>query len=168
MNAESELAFVALGSNLGDSERILRSAMNRIQSLTEAPIASSSLWATPPIDCPPGSPDFINAVVGFKPRTDESPESLLRKLLEIEAEFGLRPRRIPNEPRPLDLDLIAFGIEARNSPELKLPHPRAHERSFVLAPLAELAPGMTLPGQSLPISQLLAERPDASAIRRLD
>jgi 2-amino-4-hydroxy-6-hydroxymethyldihydropteridine diphosphokinase len=72
-----------------------------------------------------------------------------------------------NEPRPLDLDLIAFGTETRNSTELILPHPRAHLRRFVLQPLGEIAPDLILPGQSQTISQLLAELPETETVTRL-
>jgi len=152
-------AFIALGSNLGDSAGVLRAVLVRLQSLSDAPIRKSSLWRTSPVDCPPGSPDFMNAVAGLVPRTEETPESLLEKLLALEQEFGRRPKKILNEPRPLDLDLIAFGNATRNTPRLILPHPRAGVRRFVLEPLNEIAPDLILPGQTKTVSQLLAELP---------
>ena len=152
----SALAVVALGSNLGDSRQTIRDAMARLQKLSDQPILKSSLWQTSPVNCPPGSPNFVNAVVGLVPRAGETPESLLKKLRVLEKEFGLRPRKVLNEPRPLDLDLIAFGAEKRNSPELTLPHPRAHERRFVLQPLSEIAPELILSGQGKTVSELLA------------
>jgi len=100
---------------------------------------------------------FINAVVGLVPRKNETPESMLEKLRSLEKEFGRQPRKILNEPRPLDLDLIAFGPETRNTPKLVLPHPRVHLRRFVLQPLSEIAPDLILPGQSKTVAQLLAE-----------
>jgi 2-amino-4-hydroxy-6-hydroxymethyldihydropteridine diphosphokinase len=103
-----KLAFIALGSNLGDSRKILGDAFGRLQQFSRAPILKSSLWQTTPVDCPPDSPTFLNAVAGFIPRKEESPESLLKKLQALEKEFGRRPKKILNEPRPLDLDLIAF------------------------------------------------------------
>src|ERR1041384_4243138 len=121
-------AFIALGSNLGDSVRNVRHAMQRLEEFSTTPLKKSSLWKTIPIDCPPGSPTFVNAVVGLTPRADETPESLLAKLQALEKEFGRQPKKVLNEPRPLDLDLIAFGTETRNTPSLTLPHPRAHER----------------------------------------
>jgi 2-amino-4-hydroxy-6-hydroxymethyldihydropteridine diphosphokinase len=151
------LAFVALGSNLGDSRAILLRAMERLQTLSEHPILKSSLWETAPVDCPPGSPPFLNAVVGFTPRLQETPETLLALLQRWEREFGRRPKQVLNEPRPLDLDLISFGGEARTSSQLTLPHPRACLRRFVLAPLAEIAPDCVLPGQTKPVAMLLAE-----------
>src|SRR5262249_16785337 len=100
--------------------------------LSTVPLLKSSLWQTTPVDCPPGSPPFVNAVVSFCPLPVETPESLLRKLQALEREFGRKPKQVLNEPRPLDLDLIAFGYEARATDELILPHPRAHQRRFVL------------------------------------
>ena len=152
----SKLAFVALGSNLGDSRRIILDAMARLQKFSAAPILKSSLWQTSPVNCPPGSPMFLNAVVALVPQKNETPESLLKKLRELEQEFGRAPKTVLNEARPLDLDLIAFGSEMRHSPELILPHPRAHERKFVLQPLSEIAPELILPGQGRTVLQLLA------------
>ena len=152
----SALAFVALGSNLGDSRRILLDALVRLQKLSDQPILKSSLWQTTPVDCPPGSPKFLNAVAGLVPQKEESPESLLEKLRELENEFGRRPKKVLNEPRPLDLDLIVFGNETSDSPELTLPHPRAHLRRFVLQPLSEIAPELILPGQAKTVAELLA------------
>jgi len=97
----------------------------------------------------------------------ENPESLLEKLRELEREFGRRPKKVLNEPRPLDLDLIAFGSETRNSPELVLPHPRAHFRRFVLQPLNEIAPELILPGQGKTVAQLLAGLPNDESVTRL-
>jgi 2-amino-4-hydroxy-6-hydroxymethyldihydropteridine diphosphokinase len=150
-----EMAFVAIGSNLGDSGEIVRRAFDRLQILSDAPLLRSSLWQTTPVDCPPGSPPFVNAVTGFRPRASETPQSLLRQIQIMEAEFGPRPRKIPNEPRRLDLDLIAFGARAVRRPELSLPHPRAHLRRFVLQPLAEIAPDFVLPGQAGSAAELL-------------
>jgi 2-amino-4-hydroxy-6-hydroxymethyldihydropteridine diphosphokinase len=152
----SALAIIALGSNLGDPPRIIREAMARLQNFSRQPILKSSLWQTSPVDCPPGSPMFVNAVVGLEPREGETPESLLQKFRELEKEFGRPVERNQNEPRPLDLDLIAFGPETRHTPELILPHPRAHLRRFVLQPLSEVAPDLMLPGQGKTVAQLLA------------
>lgn len=163
----ADLAFVALGSNLGDSPQIIVEAMTRLQEISAAPILKSSLWQTTPVDCPPDSPKFINAMVGLVPRGGETPESLLARLQSLEKEFGRRPKKILNEPRPLDLDLIAFGIETRNPPELILPHPRAYQRRFVLQPLAEIAPQLTLPGQSKTVVDLLNALPPTEDVVRV-
>lgn len=150
-----DYAVVALGSNLGDSTRLIHEALGRLQEFSPAPLKASALRETVPVDCPPGSPLFINAVAMFQPLPGETPESLLAKLQELEREFGRRPKKILNEPRPLDLDLIAFGREVRHTPSLTLPHPRAHLRRFVLEPLAELAPALVLPGQHQTVQALL-------------
>ncbi len=162
MNSEfgtrnSELAFVALGSNLGSSREILINAMARLQEFSTTPLLQSSLIETAPVDCPPGSPMFLNAIAGLIPHTDETPESLLAKLQALEKEFGRQPKKVLNEARPLDLDLIAFGNETRATPALTLPHPRAHLRQFVLQPLAEIAPDLILPGQTKTVAELNKE-----------
>jgi len=151
--------YVALGSNLGDSRKILQDAINQLQAFSRVPLVKSSFMKSAPVDCPPGSPDFLNAVVRLVPGPDEAPESFLAKLQDLERKFGRRPKTILNEPRPLDLDLIAFGGETRATPELVLPHPRAHLRRFVLQPLAEIAPQLILPGQTKTVLELLVKLP---------
>jgi 2-amino-4-hydroxy-6-hydroxymethyldihydropteridine diphosphokinase len=155
MNAD-DLTIIALGSNVGDSQSILLRAMERLEGLSSRPLLKSSLWQTTPVNCPPGSPMFLNAVVAMVPRATETPESLLEELLQMEKDFGRKSKNIPNEPRRLDLDLITFGNATRATKELTLPHPRAHERRFVLQPLSELAPDLVLPGQRKTVAELLA------------
>jgi 2-amino-4-hydroxy-6-hydroxymethyldihydropteridine diphosphokinase len=155
MASPGQLAYVALGSNLGLPRETVLRAMDRLQEFSNRPILRSSLYETDPVDCPPGSPKFVNAVVEFVARAGETPESLLKKLQELEGEFGRQPKSVHNEARPLDLDLIAFGDEVCNTPELVLPHPRAHARRFVLEPLAEIAPDLVLPGQKKTVRSLL-------------
>jgi len=159
--------IIALGSNLGNSHKTLREAMQRLDRLAALPSQRSSLWESSPVDCPPGSPPFVNAAVAFEPAADETPESLLVRLQALEKEFGRHAKKVPNEPRPLDLDLIAFGTEVRCTPELTLPHPRARLRRFVLEPLNEIAPDLVLPGQTKPIRQLLAELRTDEVVRRI-
>jgi 2-amino-4-hydroxy-6-hydroxymethyldihydropteridine diphosphokinase len=161
------LAFVALGSNLGDSRKIILAAMARLQDFSIEPVLKSSLWQTLPMDCPQDSPKFVNAVVGLISKKNETPASLLGKLRGMEKEFGRAPKTVLNEPRPLDLDLIAFGNEIRNSPELILPHPRAHLRRFVLQPLSEIAPELVLPGQGKKVSELLVGLSGDETVKRL-
>jgi len=117
----------------------------------------SSLWKTAPVECPLDSPSFINAAAGLEPRREETPESLLFKLQALEKEFGREAKKVANEPRRLDLDLITFGSLTRTSERLILPHPRAHQRRFVLEPLNEIAPDLVFPLQTKPVRQLLAE-----------
>ena len=161
------LAIVSFGSNLGDSFKIILDAMARLQSFSDELILKSSLWETMPVDCPPGSPKFLNAVVALVPQKNETPETLLKKLQDLEKFFGRAPKKILNEARPLDLDLIAFGDETRNSPELILPHSRAHLRRFVLQPLSEIAPDLILPGQKKTVSELLAGLPSDALMKHL-
>ncbi len=161
------LAFVALGSNLGNPRANVLQAMDRLQVFSDQPLVKSSLWQTSPVDCPPGSPPFVNAVVALQVPNEETPESLLLKLQALEKEFGRTPKTVLNEPRPLDLDLIAFGNERRSTASLVLPHPRAHLRRFVLQPLSEIAPGLVLPGQNRSVQEILRQLPEGEAIERL-
>jgi 2-amino-4-hydroxy-6-hydroxymethyldihydropteridine diphosphokinase len=160
-------AIIALGSNLGDSPRHIREALRRLQSLSDQPLRCSSLWRSSPVDCPPGSPPFVNAVALLVPRPDETPESMLSKLQSLEKEFGRPSKRLFNEPRVLDLDLIAFGHETRTSPACTIPHPRACQRRFVLQLLSEIAPGLVLPGQKATVAALLAGLRTTEALTRL-
>jgi len=159
--------FVALGSNLGDSRRIIQEAFKRLEAFSQGPVVCSSLWSSTPVDCPPGSGDFINAVAGFAPLESETPELLLKKLQELEKEFGRRPKQVMNEARPLDLDLVAWGTEMRNGPDLTLPHPRAHLRRFVLEPLAEIAPEFIFPGQGKTVRELLLSVCSTETVQRV-
>jgi 2-amino-4-hydroxy-6-hydroxymethyldihydropteridine diphosphokinase len=149
------IAIVALGSNVGDPCLNVLKAIQRLEDLSAVPLLRSSFWQTSPLDCPPGSPPFINAVVAIVPLAGETPETLLGKLKLLEQEFGRRPKQVLNEPRPLDLDLIVFGPQTRRTELLTLPHPRAHQRRFVLQPLSEIAPNLVFPGQNRTIRQLL-------------
>ena len=153
------MVYVALGSNLGESELILRMAAARISDWSLEKVIGSSLWETEPLNCPPGSPSFINAVMGLNPKQGMSPESLLVDLLELEMQIGRERSGLVNEPRKIDLDLISFGMETRNAESLILPHPRVFERQFVLSPLKEIAPDFILPGQNKSVTELLKDLP---------
>ena len=137
------LAYIALGANLGDAQASVQVAMQRVASLPDTRlIRSSSLYRTAPLKAT--GPDFINAVVAVATRLS-APE-LLQCLQAIEKQAGrLRPYR--NAPRTLDLDILLYGDARMNSPALQLPHPRMHERAFVLVPLAEIAPDRVSPDQ---------------------
>jgi 2-amino-4-hydroxy-6-hydroxymethyldihydropteridine diphosphokinase len=106
-------------------------------------------------------------MAGLVPRKGETPESLLKKLQALEKEFGRQPIKIPNAPRRLDLDLITFGSETRNSPEIVLPHPRARRRKFVLQPLGEIAPDLIFPGGRQSVAKLLAALPADETVVRI-
>ncbi len=153
------LAFISLGANLGNPTINLLRAFDRLQTFSAAPLLRSSLWKSVPVDCPPGSPMFVNAVAGLLPFPEETPASLLTKLQHVEQEFGRERKGATNEPRSLDLDLLTFGQKVVSERNLMLPHPRAHLRKFVLAPLAELAPELVLPGQSFTVRELLGSLP---------
>ena len=163
-----QIAIIALGSNLGDSRKVVSNAMACLQHFSNKPLLKSSLWQTSPVNCPPGSPKFINAAIGLIPRHVETPESLLKTLAALEKQFGRVPKTVHNEPRMLDLDLIAFGTEKRDTPDLILPHPRAHLRKFVLQPLSEIAPDLVLPGQKKTISELLSDLSSNEVLSKLD
>ena len=159
--------YIALGSNLGDSASNIKRAFTELQKLSGKPIQKSSLWRSTPVDCPPGSPDFINAAVAIEPLLEETPESLLIRLHGLEIQFGRQPKVALNEPRSLDLDIIAFGEEVRETMQLTLPHPRWHQRRFVLEPLSEIAPDAIMPGQTQSVIQLLSELDTTEILVRL-
>lgn len=159
MNSETEAGggrvFVALGANLGDPAAQVRAAFVALDLLAGRPARRSSLWTSAPLDCPPGSPRFVNAVAEIFPDRDETPWLWLDRLQALERKFGRRPKTLHNESRPLDLDLIAWGSVRLSTERLTLPHPRALERGFVLAPLAELAEGWRWPGDGRTVAELL-------------
>jgi 2-amino-4-hydroxy-6-hydroxymethyldihydropteridine diphosphokinase len=130
-------AFVAFGSNLKDPQHQVEQAIQAIKNTSDILlIRASSLYKTAPVGYD-NQDDFINAVAEVK--TDLAPLELLRRLLGIEDSFG-RERPFPNAPRVLDLDLLLYDDVTINTAELTLPHPRMHERGFVMIPLAEIAP----------------------------
>lgn len=155
----SALVLVSLGSNLGDSVTLIQTAMDRLERLAGGPGWRSSLWSTPPVDCPPGSPSFINAALVLRRPTGLTPETWLRQTQALEHGLGRRPKVVSNEARPVDVDLIAWGEFRCTTPFLTLPHPRAQERRFVLEPLAELVPNLIWPGANLSVAELLARCP---------
>ncbi len=134
-------AFIALGSNLEDPQVQVERALETIANTTNIKlIKASSLYRTVPVGYD-NQPDFINAVAEIE--TDLNPLALLHTLLEIEAQHG-RERPFPNAPRVLDLDVLLYEGFATSSPALTLPHPRMHTRGFVMLPLAEIAPKISI------------------------
>ena len=137
-------SYVAIGSNLGEPRATVDEAIEELAALRGSILrAMSSLYRTAPVGLRQ-QPDFINAVVGLDTRL--SAGELLTELLAVEARFG-RVRSIPNAPRTLDLDLLLYGDLVCAGEQLTLPHPRMHQRAFVLVPLAEIAPGLVIPGR---------------------
>lgn len=161
------VVFIALGSNLGDSISTVRTAMGRLQEWTPHPLLASSLWRTSPVDCPPGSPPFINAMVGLVFDDEWDVLALLGRIKQLESEFGRLPNAQRHAPRLLDLDFIAYGVRVCQSPALILPHPRAHTRGFVLAPWNEIAPDYVAPGQTTSVGELLARLETTETLERL-
>ena len=138
-------AYVALGANLGDRERTLRAAVDALAAEDGIEVAAvSTLRETEPVGVGE-QPRFLNGAAELE--TTLTSRELLARLLAVEQRFGRI--RIPGEhgPRTLDLDLLLYGDEVIDEPGLAVPHPRLHERSFVLEPLAELAPGLVVPGR---------------------
>jgi len=149
------MIYVALGSNLGDSRKLVRSAMDRIQLELDVPLVKSSLWCSLPIDCPEGSADFVNAVVGFEARAEQQPLDLLLQLQSMEVAFGRPAIHGYNSPRTLDLDIVCFGDRVVTSTDLTIPHPRAQERAFVLLPLLEIAPDLIFSDSGHSVNELV-------------
>ncbi|MGE5470623.1 MAG: 2-amino-4-hydroxy-6-hydroxymethyldihydropteridine diphosphokinase [Bacteroidota bacterium] len=138
------LAYVALGANLGDAASTVRAAFGALANLPQSRISrTSALYRTAPVGFAE-QPDFINAVARLE--TELAPEALLDELLALETRFG-RLRAEKNGPRTLDLDLLLYNDQHLDLPRLTLPHPRLHLRAFVLCPLAELAPALLIPGR---------------------
>jgi 2-amino-4-hydroxy-6-hydroxymethyldihydropteridine diphosphokinase len=156
-------AFVALGANLENPVRQVQQAISELGAIEHTRVlACSSLYRTAPVGYA-DQPDFINAVA--KLTTGLSPHELLDALHVIENRHG-RQRSVRNAPRTLDLDLLMYGSREVREDDLTLPHPRMHERAFVLLPLAEIAPDVQIPGCG-PLSQLLAQV-DRGCVEKLD
>lgn len=148
-------AYVALGANLGDPVATVRAALGALAAIEGARlVAVSSLYRTAPVGLK-NQPDFINAAAALAVDGAVLPApTFLERLFAIEAAFG-RARSVKNAPRTLDLDLLLYGDASMATPALTLPHPRMAERAFVLAPLAEIAPALVIPGHG-PVTKLLA------------
>ncbi len=158
----SHRAFIALGSNLHDPRQQVLRALRELDALpgTRA-VARSSLYRTAPVGYA-DQPDFINAVAEVCTRL--APHELLRRLLALEVAHG-RERPFPDAPRVLDLDLLMMDDLALRDDTLTLPHPRMHERGFVLLPLMEIAPELIIPGRG-PVGEL-AQRCAGQGVEKL-
>lgn len=153
-----EAAFLGLGANLGDRLSNLQAAVDLLAAREGVRVLRSSrVYETSPVG--PAQPDFLNAVLEV--RTSLPPRGLLRACLEVEAALG-RVRGERWGPRPIDVDVLAYGAERIAEADLEVPHPRLAERAFVLVPLLEIAPDLELPG----LGRLAALRaPDVDGVR---
>ena len=140
------LAYIGLGANIGEPRRQLQAALDELNGLPKTRMtANSSLYRSAPLDHL-DQPEFVNAVAQID--TELAPEALLDQLQDIENRHG-RVRPFPGAPRTLDLDLLLYGEATIKSPRLTVPHPRMHERAFVLQPLLELDSVISVPGKGL-------------------
>jgi 2-amino-4-hydroxy-6-hydroxymethyldihydropteridine diphosphokinase len=148
---------VALGSNIGDRLGNLRAARKAISNLANVHpgILSSAIYETEPVDCESGAGKFLNAVIEFQ--YEGNPARLLELVNQIEETLGRKRAHPKNISRTIDIDLLYYGDQRSNDERLQLPHPRLHFREFVLRPLGDIRPDLTLPGQKKTIRELLAE-----------
>lgn len=160
------MIYIALGSNIGDRETYLYKALRSMEEKGIDVIVESSVYETAPVGYTE-QPSFYNMVIGV--RTDLLAEELLARLQRIELDFG-RERIMKNGPRTLDLDILLYNGEDIQSKHLTVPHPRMHERAFVLVPLAEIAPEAQVQGvtiQALRDRLPDSERQDVACVGRL-
>lgn len=150
-------AGIALGSNLGDRKANLIEAIRLLGeiALKNEAFLKAPVYQTEPLHCPPDSPDFLNTVVEFG--FNGTAAELLAQTRAIERSMGRTAKSQRNAPRVIDVDILYLGDERCDSPDLILPHPRLHERRFVLQPLADIRPELVLPGHSKCIAKLLDE-----------
>ena len=144
--------IIALGSNMHDPQKNLLNALSRLVQPLSAKMQCSSLWRSDPQDMAEDAGFFLNAVV--KGQTRLSPRGLLTALQTIESSMGRKTDHAYHDSRIIDLDIITYGNVFIDELDLVIPHPRAHERKFVLLPLCELTPGFILPGQKLTVEEL--------------
>ena len=158
-------AYLGLGSNLGDRTAMLRGARQALQRQPSVSVvASSPLYATAPVGGPAGQPPYLNAVLAIG--TVLPPERLLELCQQVEKEFG-RVRSERWDARTLDIDILLFGTLLRLEPELILPHPRLHERAFVLTPLVDLDPELVHPVVYLTVGELLQRLDTTEGVQRV-
>jgi 2-amino-4-hydroxy-6-hydroxymethyldihydropteridine diphosphokinase len=157
---------LAIGSNLGDRLGSLQGAVNSLADTPEVWLtAVSPVYETEPVGAPEGSKNFLNAVIMID--TTLSARTLLDRALAIEDAFGRERTGVKGEPRTLDVDLIVVGDRRANDEDLKLPHPQAHERAFVLAPWHDVEPDAEIPDFG-PVAKLLEQVGDQGITKRED
>jgi len=155
--------YLSLGSNLGDREKNLREAISALEGAGVRVLKISSFYETEPVDLRE-QPWFLNCVVQGETKTP--PVDLLRALRGIESRMGSK-KLVAKGPRLIDIDILLYGDETIDTPELQVPHPRMLHRKFVLAPLAEIAPDLTHPAFRKTVSELSLEVADPSEVRKL-
>lgn len=155
---------IALGSNLGDRLAHLRTGRDEVLSITgvSLPLLCSRVYETEPVGSGPDAGAFLNAVIEVEFAGQAI--DLLESLQEIEAMRGRPSKRPRNAPRTLDLDILYIGNLVLSNEEVVIPHPRLHLRRFVLAPLADIRPELTLPGQQQTVGEILARLEDPAAV----
>jgi 2-amino-4-hydroxy-6-hydroxymethyldihydropteridine diphosphokinase len=159
-------AGIGLGSNLGDRLAHLRQARDLLREASGVTaLRQSPLYETAPVDCPPGSAPFLNAVIELS--TTTSPRALFNTLAAIERQLGRIRTAIRNSPRVVDLDLLYFEDIELSEPDLVIPHPRLAQRRFVLAPLSVLCPNRVIPGTGTTVQALLDGLPGDTDTARL-
>ena len=157
--ADTHRAWIALGANLGDRRRTIEQALDLLRNSSGIAVeAVSTLIETEPVGGPPGQPLYLNGAAEL--RTSLSPHDLLNVLLAIEKQLGRdRSSAVRNAPRPIDLDLLLYDSVILDSTDLTIPHPRMHERQFVLIPLGEIAPDVVHPILKKTIRELASANP---------
>jgi len=158
-----QVAYLSLGSNLGNREQNLRGAIRQAITLGRL-VAVSSFYQTEPVEFT-DQPWFLNCVIALETATQ--PAQLMAELLRIEHEMG-RQRVLKKGPRSIDIDILLFGDDVVNTPELTIPHPEMTRRRFVLKPLAEIAPELRHPVSQKTVTQLLAELPAGQRVRKYE
>jgi len=156
------LAYLSLGSNVGDREAQLQDAQNRLGSAGRV-AAVSSFYETEPVEFTQ-QPWFLNCVVAFETR--QTPQELMTSILRIEEEMGRR-RTQKKGPRTIDVDILLFDDTILDSPEVTIPHPAMHQRRFVLEPLAEIAPEARHPVLKRTVRDLRDALPEGQTVRRI-
>ena len=156
--------YLSLGSNIGDRDKNLRTAISKLGEAKVRVTRVSSFYETEPVDLRE-QPWFLNCVV--QGETEIPALDLLRALREIESRMGSK-KLVPKGPRLIDVDILLYGNEIIDTPELQVPHPRMLQRRFVLVPLAEIAPSLKHPSWKATAGELLANLSDASVARKFE